>query len=228
MTRQLFDICKSFFCKERYAKKHGFHNETFILETVLLHIHYFISLIHRSCVLVSCSFIAVFFLICRDHPIISPAKFSLNPPLLASGACLSIFSGNQTWKRKQCYRRRLSVHPVSAAAGKNPFLSMFQKYHQNPHHPHPLQDADAPSHPLFHGHSATADFKMYLQSMVWLKVSAKSTWVSSSPHISAWTAHLLCPHRRRSREEKNTHNQRFGERKDFTISLVSLFSSQKS
>lgn len=81
MTRQLFDICKVFFVKKD-IKKHGFHNETFILETVFLHTFIILSVLFTVLRTVSCSFITVFFLICRNHLIIFPAVLSQSALLL--------------------------------------------------------------------------------------------------------------------------------------------------
>ena len=89
-----------FFVKKG-IKKHGFHNETFILETVFLHTFIILSVLFTVLRTVSCSFITVFFLICRDHPIISPAVLSQSALLLPVPAYPS-FPENQTWKRRQC------------------------------------------------------------------------------------------------------------------------------
>ena len=44
---------------------------------------------------------------------------------------------NQTSKHRQYYHHQPSAHPPSAVYSQNPYLLRFQKYHQNPHHPHP-------------------------------------------------------------------------------------------
>lgn len=166
-----------FFVKKG-IKKHGFHNETFILETVFLHTFIILSVLFTVLRTVSCSFITVFFLICRNHPIISPAVLSQSALLLPVPAYPS-------FRKPNMETQAMLSPPAFGASGFSCLLAKsislnVSKYHQ-------IHITLTHCKMLMHRHIrfSTAiqhgGFKMYLQSMVWLKVSAKSTWVSSSP-----------------------------------------------
>ena len=115
-------IYVKFFCKERHQKTRfpqwNFHPGN----RVSAHIHYFISLIHRSAY---CQLL-IYYSFLSDLPR-SPDHFpssSLSIRSLASGACLPIFS----WKPNMETQAMPLFHDHSATADLLPFLCTWMRY----------------------------------------------------------------------------------------------------